>query len=101
MVKCDGKRKCVHRGLKDECGNAWAILQCEHAKVVEEDIWHKEDEHSSFRGNQGQTIEIPNLERIADVLEKIARELEKANKLKAATLRATIESDYLDEIMED
>lgn len=42
-----------------------------------------------------------DLTRIASALEKIARELEKQNKLKAATLRATIESDYLDEIMED
>lgn len=60
----------------------------------------------------GRVIEVPDLDsvkcalppsdltRIADALEKIARELEKQNKLKAATLRATIESDYLDEIME-
>jgi hypothetical protein len=59
------------------------------------------EEGSSFRGNQGQTIQANDLTRIADAMEKIARELEKRNKLKAATLRATIESDYLDEIMEE
>lgn len=64
-------------------------------------IREMQDNTNKFFGNQGQTTEIPDLTRIADALEKIARELEKQNKLKAATLRATIESDYLDEIMEE
>ena len=61
------------------------------------------DSKSSFRGNQGQTIQIADLTRIADALEKIARELEKANKLKALSLRHKyeIDNDHIDEIMED
>lgn len=74
MVKCDGKKECAHRGLKDECGNAWAVLQCEHSKVVEECDW-------------GPNHEPPaDLMRIADALEKIAKELEKMNKLKVAEI---------------
>jgi hypothetical protein len=61
------------------------------------------DEKFGLRGNQGQTIEIPDLTRIADALEKIARELERGNKLKALSLRHKyeIDNDHIDEIMED
>lgn len=67
-------------------------------------IREMQENTDKFFGNQGQTLydgDQPVLNRIADALEKIARELEKQNKLKAATFRATIESDYLDEIMEE
>jgi len=60
------------------------------------------DSKSSFRGNQGQTIQIADLTRIADALERIAKELERGNKLKALSLRHKyeIDNDHIDEIME-
>jgi hypothetical protein len=89
MKYCVGKMKCQFLGLKLEDGYECLnkSLVCEHQRIP----IFPEDE----------LLPATDLARIADALEKIARELEKRNKLKAATLRATIESDYLDEIMED
>ena len=68
-------------------------------------IREMQENTNKFFGNQGQTLyngEQPMLNRIADALEKIARELEKANKLNALSFRkdSYVELDEVDEIME-
>lgn len=66
------------------------------------------EEGSSFRGNQGQTLyngEQPVLNRIADALEKIARELRRRNELEARRQRQNagheMYHEQIDEIMEE
>ena len=92
------------KGMKN---NTLYCNTCEHKDICGtycvKDYKPPCDSKSSFRGNQGQTIQIADLTRIADALEKIARELEKANKLKALSFRkdSYVELDDVDEIMED
>jgi hypothetical protein len=69
-------------------------------------IREMQEKTNKFFGNQGQTLydgDQPVLNRIADALEKIARELERGNKLKALSLRHKyeIDNDHIDEIMEE
>lgn len=88
MKYCDGKIKCRFLGIIGDCLKK---SECEHQIIP---LYARDEEPEP-------TIEESTLTRIADALERVAKELERQNKLKAATLRATIESDYLDEIMED
>lgn len=101
MKYCDGDRKCTYIGFNRQC-LASTSYACEH-KIT---IWDHE---------AGRVIEVPDLDsvkcampptdlsRIADALERIAKELEKANRLKALSFRkdSYVELDEVDEIMED
>jgi hypothetical protein len=92
-----GMTKCNIHSCHNYAGNGL----CKHNET---DCTLKiKEEGSSFRGNQGQAIQANDLTRIADAMEKIARELERGNKLKALELRHKyeIDNDHIDEIMEE
>lgn len=92
-MKCEANKKCPHLGLYQKCNLSSSIYQCEHAKP---------DTMPGFNPETGRfETEFDLTTRIADALEKIARELEKQNKLKALSFRETyVELDEVDEIME-
>lgn len=63
-------------------------------------IREMQENTNKFFGNQGQTLyngEQPMLNRIADALEKIARELERGNELKAIEIKMEAIPAYRDE----
>ena len=71
-------------------------------------IKEMQDNTNKFFGNQDQTLyngEQPVLNRIADALEKIARELRRRNELEARRQRQSagheMYHEQIDEIMED
>lgn len=92
MKYCVGKMKCQFMGLKLEGGYECLnkSLVCEHQRIpiLPED----------------ELLPATDLARIANALEKIARELDKANKLQARRqhMRAGNEREHnhIDEIME-
>jgi hypothetical protein len=97
MKYCVGKMKCQFLGLKLEGGYECLnkSLVCEHQRIP---IFEQDDKDQTlYDGDQ------PVLNRFADALEKIARELERGNKLKALSLRHKyeIDNDHIDEIMEE
>lgn len=83
MIQCDRKKACKFQGLCGECLiNKWDCL-------------NREIQPNELRDK-------PDLTRIADALEKIGKELEKTNRLKALSFRKDtyVELDEIDEIME-
>lgn len=67
-------------------------------------IQEMREKTEKFFDNNAKTVyqgDEPILNRIADALEKIGKELEKTNRLKALSFRETyVELDEIDEIME-